>query len=231
MNNVGCSSFNPCGSGKLATPSSKHLSSVSRLIRHRKSPDSVLAKFVMRKSRNDLSSIINDSFSSAIFRPWWIVRLLGTWIARIALRKSGISVRLVPIGETGEMSTTMRRSTRCGYFKAKFIIARPPIEWPKIAAFSSCRSSRNFRISSLIKLYEWSVVWGESPWFLASTLMIFLGGFDFWAKALHKLFLKVEKLCNLSNLTFITIYNCIAFRLTSKVSQDEFNLPVTFRSK
>lgn len=204
MKSVGCSNFSPFGSGKLATPSSKHLSSVSRLIRHRNSPDSVFAKFVMRKSRKDLSLIITDSLSSATFRPWWIVRLLGTSIARIALRNSGMSVRLVPIGETGEISTTMRRSTRCGYFKAKCIIARPPIEWPKTAAFSTCRSTRNFLMSSPIAMYEWSDVCGESPWFLASTLMIFLVGFAFWTNALHKLFLKsfkVEKLCNWPSMT------------------------------
>lgn len=205
MNSVGPSNFNPVGSGKFATPSSKHLSSVSRLILHLKSPFSLFARFVMRKSRRDFSLMMAESFSSATFLPWCIVKSLDISMDRIALRKSGMSVLLVPIGETGEMSTTINRSTSCGYFRAKYIIARPPIEWPRIAALLIFLSLRNFAMSSDIKLYECWLVWGESPWFLASMLMIFLEGFEVFANALQRLFLKT--LCN--GLKFSSSLGCL----------------------
>lgn len=196
MNNVGPSYCSPVASGKFAIPSWKQRSSVSKLSRQRKSPLSDFDRLVIRKSRRDFSSMIRERSSSATFRAWWIVRLLGSLIERIAFRKSGMSVLFVPIGETGEISTTINLSTSSGCLNAKCIIVRPPIECPRTAAFRKLRSLRNLAISSDIEGYVCSVVCGDSPWFLASILMIFLGGFVFCAKALHKLFLKQMKLCN-----------------------------------
>ena len=152
MNNVCPLYLIPSGSGKLATPSSKHLSRVSRLILHRKSPLSDFAKFVMRKSRKLFSSMISERWSSATFLAWWIVSVFGSLIDRMAFKNNGMSVLLLPIGDTGEMSTTIIFSTSCGCLNAKCIIARPPIEWPRTAAFSISLSFRNFAISSDIEL-------------------------------------------------------------------------------
>ena len=66
---------------------------------------------------------------------------------------------------TGETSTMANLSTKWGYFNAKYIIVRPPMECPTKTALDSV--AKIFK-SSAISGYDIVSVWSLNPWFLAS---------------------------------------------------------------
>lgn len=150
------------------------------------------------KLRVTLSGMAILICSSAIIRASGKPISSGRLTRRIT---ENISPMLFRFGDdvTGETSTIMAFSTRCGYkytnkwkfisrkricysfeltyLSANTIIARPPMLWPMTIAFGILCSLQNKFTSSARSMYRWYDECGLSPWFLASkaiTCKIFL---------------------------------------------------------